>query len=544
MPEAGQRQLLGGERAAGPRGALEHEHGAAGPRERDRRREAVRAGADDDRVVGHPGSLPRMPLSPLTPGPERPVHELLAEVRPRERAPADRPFVYVAMISTVDGRAALDGRSAALGGEGDLEMLLELRALADAVLIGTGTLRAEGYDRLVRSPDRRGRRQAAGLAEDPLAVLITRRFDVPWEAGLFQAAEQPVLICAGADAGEPPDVPAPVEVVRVEEPTPAALLAELRSRGVRVAAVRGRTDAARRAAGRRARRRAVPDRRAGPHRRPGRAADRGRRPPARARRHGPRVGAPARVGPVPAIRRVGSAPMRIEGSGALVAGGASGLGAATARRLAAAGARRDDRGPERREGRGAGRRAGRGVRRAATSPTPRRCRRPWRPRASCGSRVCCAGVGWAEKTAGRRGPHSLEPFQTVITVNLIGTFNVLRLAAAAMLGNEPDGEGERGVCINTASIAAYDGQIGQLAYSASKGGIVGMTLPAARDLASSGIRVVTIAPGLFDTPLLAGLPEEARDRARRAGPAPAPPRPSRRVRRPRRSHRREPDAQR
>ena len=95
-------------------------------------------------------------------------------------------------------------------------------------------------------------------------------------------------------------------------------------------------------------------------------------------------------------------------------------------------------------------------------------------------------------------------------MNLIGTFNVLRLAAAAMLGNEPDAEGERGVCINTASIAAYDGQIGQIAYSASKGGIVGMTLPAARDLASMGIRVVTIAPGLFDTPLLAGLPEEAR----------------------------------
>jgi NAD(P)-dependent dehydrogenase (short-subunit alcohol dehydrogenase family) len=124
--------------------------------------------------------------------------------------------------------------------------------------------------------------------------------------------------------------------------------------------------------------------------------------------------------------------------------------------------------------------------------------------------VCCAGIGWAEKTAGGRGPHRFEPFAAVIRVNVIGTFNVLRLAAAAMLANEPDGEGERGVCINTASIAAFEGQIGQLAYSASKGGIVGMTLPAARDLASSGVRVVTIAPGLFDTPLLAGLPEEAR----------------------------------
>jgi NAD(P)-dependent dehydrogenase (short-subunit alcohol dehydrogenase family) len=124
--------------------------------------------------------------------------------------------------------------------------------------------------------------------------------------------------------------------------------------------------------------------------------------------------------------------------------------------------------------------------------------------------VCCAGVGWAEKTAGKRGPHALEPFQLVIGVNLVGTFNVLRLAAAAMLANEPDAEGERGVCVNTASIAAFEGQIGQIAYAASKGGIAGMTLPAARDLAAAGIRVCTIAPGLFDTPLLAGLPEEAR----------------------------------
>jgi 3-hydroxyacyl-CoA dehydrogenase / 3-hydroxy-2-methylbutyryl-CoA dehydrogenase len=124
--------------------------------------------------------------------------------------------------------------------------------------------------------------------------------------------------------------------------------------------------------------------------------------------------------------------------------------------------------------------------------------------------VCCAGVGWAEKTAGKRGAHALEPFRTVIGVNLIGTFNVMRLAAAAMLANEPDDGGERGVIVNTASIAAYDGQIGQLAYAASKGGVVGMTLPAARDLAGAGIRVCTIAPGLFDTPLLAALPAEAR----------------------------------
>ena len=124
--------------------------------------------------------------------------------------------------------------------------------------------------------------------------------------------------------------------------------------------------------------------------------------------------------------------------------------------------------------------------------------------------VCCAGIGWAQRTASKQGPHDLEIFHNVIKVNLIGTFNVLRLAASAMSENEPDEGGERGVCINTASIAAFDGQIGQVAYSASKAGIVGLTLPAARDLASRGIRVNTIAPGLFDTPLLAALPEENR----------------------------------
>jgi riboflavin-specific deaminase-like protein len=160
------------------------------------------------------------------------IPDLLAEVRPHERAPADRPFVYVNMIETVDGRVAVDGRSAALGDESDLEMLLELRTMADAVLIGTGTLRAEGYDRLVRSEERRSRRRSAGLAEDPLAVLLSRRFNVPWEAGLFQAADQPVLIYSGVD-GEPPDVPAPVEVVRLVDPSPAAAFADLRARGVR-----------------------------------------------------------------------------------------------------------------------------------------------------------------------------------------------------------------------------------------------------------------------------------------------------------------------
>jgi NAD(P)-dependent dehydrogenase (short-subunit alcohol dehydrogenase family) len=124
--------------------------------------------------------------------------------------------------------------------------------------------------------------------------------------------------------------------------------------------------------------------------------------------------------------------------------------------------------------------------------------------------VSCAGVGWAERTVGKNGAAQLQPFETVIRVNLIGTFNVLRLSAAAMSRGEPDGEGERGAVVMTASVAAFDGQIGQTAYSASKGGVVGLTLPAARDLARQGIRVCTIAPGLFDTPLLAGLPEDAR----------------------------------
>jgi riboflavin-specific deaminase-like protein len=152
---------------------------------------------------------------------------------PQERAPAHRPFVFVNMIASADGRAARDGRSAGLGTDADLELLLELRAIADAVLIGTGTLRAEGYDRLVKREQRRQRRLAAGLAEDPLAVILSRRFDVPWEAGLFQARDQPCLVYTAADAGEPPDVPAPVEVVRLEVAGLTEMLADLRARGVR-----------------------------------------------------------------------------------------------------------------------------------------------------------------------------------------------------------------------------------------------------------------------------------------------------------------------
>ncbi len=136
--------------------------------------------------------------------------------------------------------------------------------------------------------------------------------------------------------------------------------------------------------------------------------------------------------------------------------------------------------------------------------------------------VNCAGIAIAKKTLGREGPHDLESFVRVVQVNLVGTFNVIRLAAAAMAENTPTDDGERGVIVNTASIAAFEGQMGQAAYAASKGGVAGLTLPVARDLARNGIRVVTIAPGLFETPMLAGLPEEAR--ASLAQQVPFPPR--------------------
>jgi NAD(P)-dependent dehydrogenase (short-subunit alcohol dehydrogenase family) len=124
--------------------------------------------------------------------------------------------------------------------------------------------------------------------------------------------------------------------------------------------------------------------------------------------------------------------------------------------------------------------------------------------------VNAAGIGTAEKVVGKDGPHSLAAFERTIRINLIGTFNVIRLAAPVLSANAPGESGERGVIVNTASVAAFDGQIGQAAYAASKGGIVSMTLPIARELARSGVRVMTLAPGIFDTPLLAGLPEPAR----------------------------------
>jgi 3-hydroxyacyl-CoA dehydrogenase / 3-hydroxy-2-methylbutyryl-CoA dehydrogenase len=218
--------------------------------------------------------------------------------------------------------------------------------------------------------------------------------------------------------------------------------------------------------------------------------------------------------------------MRIEGASALVAGGASGLGAATSRGLHEAGARVVIADLNAQKGEAlAGELGGRAefVEANVMEAEPVQAAIDRAAGAEGGLRisVCCAGIGWAQRTAGKQGPHDLEIFSNVIKVNLIGTFNVLRLAATAMNDNEPDEGGERGVCVNTASIAAFDGQIGQVAYSASKGGIVGLTLPAARDLASRGIRVVTIAPGTFDTPLLAALPEEAREELGRQIPFPS-----------------------
>jgi 3-hydroxyacyl-CoA dehydrogenase / 3-hydroxy-2-methylbutyryl-CoA dehydrogenase len=217
--------------------------------------------------------------------------------------------------------------------------------------------------------------------------------------------------------------------------------------------------------------------------------------------------------------------VRIEGSSVLVAGGASGLGAAAARRLHEDGAWVviADLNADRGEALAA--ELGDRATFAAADVTDEHAVQAAvesAARAEGGLRisVCCAGIGWAQRTTGKQGPHDLEVFSNVVKVNLIGTFNVLRLAATAMNQNDPDAGGERGVCVNTSSDAAFEGQIGQVAYSASKGGIVGMTLPAARDLASRGIRVTTIAPGLFDTPLLGALPEEARNELGKQAPFP------------------------
>jgi NAD(P)-dependent dehydrogenase (short-subunit alcohol dehydrogenase family) len=215
--------------------------------------------------------------------------------------------------------------------------------------------------------------------------------------------------------------------------------------------------------------------------------------------------------------------MRIENASALVSGGASGLGEATSRRLAEGGAAVTIADVNEEKGAALAEEIGADFVKADVTSEDEVQAAVQAATGEDGLRIAvsCAGVGWAEKVAGKRGPAQLMPFETVLRINLIGTFNVLRFAAAAMLGNEPGEDGERGVCLNTASIAAYDGQVGQIAYSASKGGVVGMTLPAARDLAPNGVRVCTIAPGLFDTPLLAALPQEKRDELGKQVPFPA-----------------------
>jgi NAD(P)-dependent dehydrogenase (short-subunit alcohol dehydrogenase family) len=217
--------------------------------------------------------------------------------------------------------------------------------------------------------------------------------------------------------------------------------------------------------------------------------------------------------------------MKISGSTAVITGGASGLGRATAERLVAGGGRVALLDLPRSPGAEVARTLGDGA-----LFTPADVTSADEVAAALEAAVTrhggiqilvnCAGVGAAERTFGRRGPADLAAFTRVVTINLIGHFNAIRLAAAHMAKNEPTAEGERGVVINTASVAAFDGQIGQAAYSASKGGIVGMTLPIARDLAELGVRVCTIAPGIFDTPLLGTLPDPVRESLAKQVPFP------------------------
>ncbi len=217
--------------------------------------------------------------------------------------------------------------------------------------------------------------------------------------------------------------------------------------------------------------------------------------------------------------------MEIKNNVFIVTGGASGLGGGTARMLAQAGGKVVIADVQAERGEAAARELGGSARfvrcdvtseadgqavvAAATAIGPLR------------GLVNCAGIAIGEKTVGKEGPHALASFQRVININLVGSFNMIRLAATAMSRQEPAAEGERGVIVNTASVAAFDGQIGQAAYSASKGGVVGMTLPIARDLSRSGIRCVTIAPGIFETPMLLGMPQEVQDSLGKQVPFPS-----------------------
>jgi NAD(P)-dependent dehydrogenase (short-subunit alcohol dehydrogenase family) len=217
--------------------------------------------------------------------------------------------------------------------------------------------------------------------------------------------------------------------------------------------------------------------------------------------------------------------MKIEAAGAVVSGGASGLGEATVRRLHAGGAQVviADVNPEKGEAL-ASELGIEFVQCDVREEDQVRAAVDKAAETDGGLRIAisCAGTGIPIKVASSKGPHPLEAFKVLVDINLVGTFNLMRLAAFKMLSeNQPNDEGERGVLINTASVAAFDGQVGQIAYSATKGGVVGMTLPAARDLADKGIRVCTIAPGLFDTPLLGALPEDARNSLGKQVPFPS-----------------------
>ena len=216
--------------------------------------------------------------------------------------------------------------------------------------------------------------------------------------------------------------------------------------------------------------------------------------------------------------------MQIRNSIFLVTGGASGLGAATAQMAAANGAKVVIADLQAEAGEKLAKEiGGKYCKCDVTSEADGKAAIEMAVKSFGGLHVLvnCAGIGVAERTIGKDAPHDLARFTRVITINLIGTFNMIRLAADAMAKAGPNAAGERGVIINTASVAAFDGQIGQAAYSASKGGVVGMTLPIARDLSRNGIRVVTIAPGLFLTPMLLGLPKEAQDSLGKQVPFPS-----------------------
>jgi NAD(P)-dependent dehydrogenase (short-subunit alcohol dehydrogenase family) len=216
----------------------------------------------------------------------------------------------------------------------------------------------------------------------------------------------------------------------------------------------------------------------------------------------------------------------LTGRTVLITGGASGLGAATARRFAARGARVMIVDLDGTRASTLAAELGDGARSLVADVTSAESinaaiERTISELGEIYGVVNCAGIAPAARVVGRDGPHDLDMFRRVIEVNLIGTFNVLRLAAARMVSNRPDAEGQRGVVVNTASIAAYEGQIGQAAYSASKGGVAAMTLPIARELAKHGIRVVTIAPGVIDTPLMSAMSDEVRDSLAAQIPFPA-----------------------